>query len=170
MLNIDGAPLAFRSHTHPSPTQNSRLRTSSLSLGDPVLRATSPYETHTFISVQSVFLVFHHTDTHIYVSFFLNIYDKASNLCKVSWAPRRRMRSTWISPNNSGKSRQSFLSDSTRAVRPRATRGKSMQSIQSYSGTVLLKSNLSDRGCQGQRMARILSLLPRPRDLFYHPV
>ena len=34
-LNIDGAPIASRSHTHPSHTQNSRLLTSSLSLGVP---------------------------------------------------------------------------------------------------------------------------------------
>jgi hypothetical protein len=32
-LNIDGAPLASRSHTHPSHSQTSRLLTSSLSLG-----------------------------------------------------------------------------------------------------------------------------------------
>jgi hypothetical protein len=31
-LNIDGAPLASRSHTHPSHSQTSRLLTSSLSL------------------------------------------------------------------------------------------------------------------------------------------
>ena len=40
MLNIDGAPIASRSHTHPSHTQNSRLLTSSLSFGVPVPRAT----------------------------------------------------------------------------------------------------------------------------------
>ena len=40
MLNVDGAPIASRSHTHPSHTQNSRLLTSSLSLGVPVPRAT----------------------------------------------------------------------------------------------------------------------------------
>jgi hypothetical protein len=39
-LNIDGAPLASRSHTHPSHSQTSRLLTSSLSLGVPVPRAT----------------------------------------------------------------------------------------------------------------------------------
>ena len=39
-LNIDGAPIASRSHTHPSHTQNSRLLTSSLSLGVPGPRAT----------------------------------------------------------------------------------------------------------------------------------
>ena len=39
-LNIDGAPAASRSHTHPSHSQTSRLLTSSLSLGDPVPRAT----------------------------------------------------------------------------------------------------------------------------------
>ena len=36
-LNIDGTPIASRSHTHPSHTQNSRLLTSSLSLGVPGL-------------------------------------------------------------------------------------------------------------------------------------
>ena len=40
MLNIDGTPIASRSHTHPSHTQNSRLLTSSLSLGVPGPRAT----------------------------------------------------------------------------------------------------------------------------------
>jgi hypothetical protein len=35
-LNIDGAPKASRSHTHPSHSQTSRLLTSSLYLGVPV--------------------------------------------------------------------------------------------------------------------------------------
>ena len=35
-LNIDGTPIASRSPTHPSHTQNSHLLTSSLSLGVPV--------------------------------------------------------------------------------------------------------------------------------------
>ncbi len=39
-LNIDGAPLASRSHTHPSHSQISRLLTSSLSLGVPVPHTT----------------------------------------------------------------------------------------------------------------------------------
>jgi hypothetical protein len=39
-LNIDGAPIASKSHTHPSHSQTSRLLTSSLSLGVPVPRAT----------------------------------------------------------------------------------------------------------------------------------
>ena len=39
-LNIDGAPIVSRSHTHPSRSQTSRLLTSSLSLGIPVARAT----------------------------------------------------------------------------------------------------------------------------------
>ena len=39
-LNIDGAPLASRSHTHPSHSQTSRLLTSSLSLGVPVPHVT----------------------------------------------------------------------------------------------------------------------------------
>ena len=36
-LNIDGAPLTSRSHTHPSHSKTSRLLTSSLSLGEEVL-------------------------------------------------------------------------------------------------------------------------------------
>ena len=40
ILNLDGAPVASRSHTHPSHSQTSRLLTSSLSLGVPVPRAT----------------------------------------------------------------------------------------------------------------------------------
>ena len=39
-LNIDGAPIASKSHTHPSHSQTSRLLTSSLSLGVPVPHAT----------------------------------------------------------------------------------------------------------------------------------
>ncbi len=39
-LNIDGAPIVSKSHTHPSHSQTSRLLTSSLSLGVPVPRPT----------------------------------------------------------------------------------------------------------------------------------
>jgi hypothetical protein len=39
-LNINGAPIASKSHTHPSHSQTSRLLTSSLSLGVPVPRPT----------------------------------------------------------------------------------------------------------------------------------
>ena len=39
-LNIDDAPVASRSHTHPSHSQTSRLLTSSMSLGVTVPRAT----------------------------------------------------------------------------------------------------------------------------------
>jgi hypothetical protein len=39
-LNLDGAPIASKSHTHPSYSQTSRLLTSSLSLGLPVPRPT----------------------------------------------------------------------------------------------------------------------------------
>ncbi len=39
-LNIDGAPITSRTHTHPSHSEASRLLTSSLSLGVPVPRAT----------------------------------------------------------------------------------------------------------------------------------
>ena len=39
-LNLDGAPIISKSHTHPSHSQTSRLLTSSLSLGIPVPRAT----------------------------------------------------------------------------------------------------------------------------------
>ena len=35
-LNLDGAPIISKSHTHPSRSQTSRLLTSSLSLGIPV--------------------------------------------------------------------------------------------------------------------------------------
>ena len=35
-LNLDGTPIASKSHTHPSHSQTSRLLTSSLSLGVPV--------------------------------------------------------------------------------------------------------------------------------------
>jgi hypothetical protein len=37
-LNLDGAPIASKSHTHPSHSQTSRLLTSSLSLGVPANR------------------------------------------------------------------------------------------------------------------------------------
>ena len=36
ILNIDGAPITSRTHTHPSHSQTSRLLTSSVSLGVPV--------------------------------------------------------------------------------------------------------------------------------------
>ncbi len=39
-LNIDGSPIASKSHTHPSHSQTSRLLISSLSLGVPVPRPT----------------------------------------------------------------------------------------------------------------------------------
>jgi hypothetical protein len=39
-LNIDGTPIASRSHTHPSHSQTSRLLISSLSLGVPVRSVT----------------------------------------------------------------------------------------------------------------------------------
>ena len=39
-LNLDWAPIASSSHTHPSYSQTSRLLTSSLSLGVPVPRPT----------------------------------------------------------------------------------------------------------------------------------
>jgi hypothetical protein len=39
-LNLDGAPIASKSHTHPAHSQTSRLLTSSLSLGLPVPRPT----------------------------------------------------------------------------------------------------------------------------------
>jgi hypothetical protein len=39
-LNLDGAPIASSSHTHPSHSPTSRLLTSSLSLGVPVPRPT----------------------------------------------------------------------------------------------------------------------------------
>jgi hypothetical protein len=39
-LNLDGAPIASKSHTHPSHSEISRLLTSSLSLGVPVPRPT----------------------------------------------------------------------------------------------------------------------------------
>ncbi len=39
-LNLDGAPIASNSHTHPSHSQTSRLLTLSLSLGVAALRPT----------------------------------------------------------------------------------------------------------------------------------
>jgi hypothetical protein len=39
-LNLDGSPIASKSHTHPTHSQTSRLFTSSLSLGVPVPRPT----------------------------------------------------------------------------------------------------------------------------------
>ncbi len=39
-INLDGTPIASKSHTHPSHSQTSRLLTSSLSLGVPVPRPT----------------------------------------------------------------------------------------------------------------------------------
>ena len=45
-LNIDGAPVASRSHTHPSHSQTSRLLTSSMSLG-----VTVPHDTQCMTDV-----------------------------------------------------------------------------------------------------------------------
>jgi hypothetical protein len=45
-LNIDGSPVASKSHTHPSHSQTSRLLTSSLFLGVPVPR-------HSYITYRS---------------------------------------------------------------------------------------------------------------------
>jgi hypothetical protein len=39
-LNLDGAPIASKSHTHPSHSQTSRLLTSFLFLGVPIPRPT----------------------------------------------------------------------------------------------------------------------------------
>jgi hypothetical protein len=39
-INLDGTPIASKSHTHPSHSQTSRLLTSSLSLGVSVPRPT----------------------------------------------------------------------------------------------------------------------------------
>ncbi len=39
-LNLDGAPITSKSHSHPSHSQTSRLLTSSLSIGVPVPRST----------------------------------------------------------------------------------------------------------------------------------
>jgi hypothetical protein len=39
-LNIDGAPITSRTHSHPSHSQTSRLLSSSLSLGFPLPRGT----------------------------------------------------------------------------------------------------------------------------------
>ena len=50
-LNLDGAPIASKSHTHPSHSQTSRLLTSSLSLGVPVPRPTQVCETRNSLSV-----------------------------------------------------------------------------------------------------------------------
>jgi hypothetical protein len=47
-LNIDGTPIASKSHTHSSHSQTSRLLTSSLSLGVTVPRGTSVCETCRF--------------------------------------------------------------------------------------------------------------------------
>jgi hypothetical protein len=44
LFNLDGAPIASRSHTHPSHSQTSRLLTSSLSVGVPVPRPTQCVE------------------------------------------------------------------------------------------------------------------------------
>ena len=62
-LNIDGMPIASRTHTHPSHSQTSRLLTSSLSLGVPVPRATLCMGDVSLSQIS--LLVFYHTDTFI---------------------------------------------------------------------------------------------------------
>ena len=49
-LNIDDAPVASRSHTHPSHSQTARLLTSSMSLGITVLTPHSVCQTCTSLS------------------------------------------------------------------------------------------------------------------------
>jgi hypothetical protein len=58
-LNLEGAPITSRTHTHPSHSQTSRLLTSSLPLGVPVPRATQCMRgvTHQFLLDYSVFVV-----------------------------------------------------------------------------------------------------------------
>ena len=51
VLNLDGAPIASKSHTHPSHSQTSRLLTSSLSLGVPVPRPTQCVKTRKSLSL-----------------------------------------------------------------------------------------------------------------------
>ncbi len=60
-LNIDGAHIVSRTHTHPSHSQISCLLTSSLSLGVPVSRTT--YCMGDVSLPQFSLLVFRHTDT-----------------------------------------------------------------------------------------------------------
>ena len=52
-LNIDGAPIDSKSHTHPSHSQTSRLLTSSLSFGVPVPRVTQSIRVHAGTRVSS---------------------------------------------------------------------------------------------------------------------
>jgi hypothetical protein len=79
ILNIDGVPVVSRSHTYPSVpshSQTSRLLTSSLSLGVPVPRTTQCMWDVQIPQLQLV--VFHHTDTHMYV-FFLSLTLSINN-------------------------------------------------------------------------------------------
>jgi len=57
-LNIDGGPIASRSHTHPSHSQTSRVLTSSLSFGVPV-----PHSTQCIRDVEEKFLVYRRVNT-----------------------------------------------------------------------------------------------------------
>jgi hypothetical protein len=71
-LNIDGAPIVSRSHTHPSHSQTSHLLTSCLCLWVFQYPAQpSVCETYRLVS--------HYTDTHIYVfslALALSLHDK----------------------------------------------------------------------------------------------
>ncbi len=62
ILNIDGPPIASRSHTHPSHSQTSRLLSSSLSLGIPFPRSTQCVRG--FQIDQFKLLFFHNTCHH----------------------------------------------------------------------------------------------------------
>jgi hypothetical protein len=48
MLNLDGTPITSKPHTHPSHSQTSRLLTSSLFLGVPVLRSSLSSHRHSY--------------------------------------------------------------------------------------------------------------------------
>jgi hypothetical protein len=62
-LNLDGAPIASKSHTHPSHSQTSRLLTSSLSLGVPVPRPTQCVSEMGFSIRSST----HHNHTYTFI-------------------------------------------------------------------------------------------------------
>jgi len=70
-------PWKTKTHSHPSHSQTSRLRTSSLSLGVPVPRGTQCTWDVQISHLE--FLVFHRTDTHIQVlslTLTFSIHDK----------------------------------------------------------------------------------------------
>jgi hypothetical protein len=82
VLNIDGAPIESKSHTHPSHSQTSRLLTSSLSLGLPVPRPTVGPVCERYVDLLVCSLPLHR---HSYIGFILSFVSSIHNKQQVGF-------------------------------------------------------------------------------------